>query len=145
MIRDLRSEHQAVIERLQPYGRWMRPIYVGQGRDNVLHLLHEINNADKHRLLQVVGAKPGNTSWSQPSTPPPPGIVEITGPDMRVLKHGAKVFEAPSGVNVYPKVIPVIAFSEGCNAVKHKGVLFTLRRIAKHVSEIVEGFAPEFS
>src|SRR3990170_302115 len=45
----LRREHRADIERLQPYKRWN-----GQGQDP-LWLLHEINNADKHRLIVVAG------------------------------------------------------------------------------------------
>ena len=52
-IASLRPSHQACIERLQPYKR-------GQGgRTNPSWMLSEINNADKHRLIQVVGGKTG--------------------------------------------------------------------------------------
>ena len=52
MIGPLRPEHQRRIERLQPFKR------ENLGRKSPLYLLHELNNADKHRLLQVVGADP---------------------------------------------------------------------------------------
>ena len=143
-IRSLRPNHQAIIEGLQPYQRKFSPMDVGRGRNNVLYLLHEINNADKHRLLQVVGGKPGITSWGGQWGNAPPGSVEITGPDIRVLKDGAKLMEAAVDVAVYPKFIPLIAFWQGCPAVRNKAVVFTFGRIARWVSDIVESFAPDF-
>ena len=136
MIGDLGKEHQALIKRLQPYksGR--------EGRNSPLWHLYEINNADKHRLIQVVGIKPAGLSWGgwgddveQPSFPTSRPVV---------LKDGAKFCEFSPGVTVHPKLFPLIAFSEGCPAVKDRTVRLTFGLILKEVSEIVESFGPEF-
>ncbi len=136
MIRDLRPEHQAVIERLQPYkaGRG--------GRSNLLYALQEINNADKHRLIQVLGAKHAAVSYAAWGD-------DVVSPlfDYRsvMLKDGAKFGEAAENVNVYPELSAYIAFWQGCPAVRRRPVHPTLVRITEQVSEIIEGFAPEFS
>lgn len=52
--------------------------------------------------------------------------------------------EAPEDVHVDANIIPLIAFSEGCEAVKNRAVVFTLSRIAKVVELIVERFSAEF-
>lgn len=137
MIRQLLPKHQALIERLQPYKR-------GRGDRNCpLWWLHEVNNADKHRLIQVVAAKTGAGPF-----------VGGLGDDFKypfsirpgmILKDGAIFGEAPHGVHVNPKLIPLIAFWEGCPQVKGKAVANTLRIITEDVSKILEGFAPEFS
>ena len=50
-IKSLHPCHQAALERFQPYKR-------GNGRTrSPVYLLHEINNADKHRLIQVVALR----------------------------------------------------------------------------------------
>lgn len=138
MIRDLRPEHQALIEQLQPYKR------DGGGRRNPLYLLHEINNADKHRLIQVVGVKSGAYTWSG-SGDTANGLLDLLdNSPFAVLKDGARIFEAPRDVPVDAKLVPVIAFWNGCAAVQHRGVCQTLAQIAEHVSEIVESFGSEF-
>lgn len=142
----LLPKHQAAIEMLQPYKRG------GGGTSNLLYLISEINNADKHRLLQVIGIKPHGYIWSKAND-------GDAFPDLRalnaiyeenrwnlidMLEDGAKVIEISPRVQVQSKVIPSIAFYEGCPAVYRRPVLITLRRIAKHVSEVVESFRPEF-
>lgn len=72
------------------------------------------------------------------------GVVRFDKSRFAILKDGAKFGEAPLHVRVNPKVIPLVAFWYGCEAVKGKGVCYTLSRIAEHVSEIVESFAAEF-
>lgn len=137
MIRDLKPKHQARIERLQPYKR-------GRGDRNCpLWWLHEVSNADKHRLIQVVGAKTGIgpfvVGWGDDFKYPfsiRPSII---------LKDGAIFGEAPRGAHVNPKLTPLVAFWEGCPQVKGKAVANTLRIITEDVSKIIEGFAPEFS
>lgn len=139
MIRDLCPPHQAIIERLQPYKRGRK------GRQCPLYWLQEINNADKHRLIQVVAAKWGAGPflgfWPESADRPP----SISIRRNVVLKDGAIFGEGPCNMHMHPKVIPLVAFSEGCEAVRLKSVTFTLGIIAEHVSEIVESFAPEFS
>lgn len=58
MIRDLRAEHQAAIEKVQPCKRREYP-----RRRNSLLCLSELNNADKRRLIQVVATLPMAYSW----------------------------------------------------------------------------------
>lgn len=135
MITSLRPEHQAVIERLQPYqpGRG--------GSDNALYLLSEVNNADKHRLLQVVAARAGLVTvgtWGDVD-------VDVAWAGLSVLEDGAKLLEAAPDVHVNPKLTPLVAFGDGCRAVQGRGVCLILDGIAKHVAEVVEGFGPEFS
>lgn len=137
MIRQLHTKHQAMIEALQPYKRGRG------GRINPLFLLMETNNADKHRLIQVVSVKWGGG-------PVFGGFVGDRLPDLPsirgavILKNGVKLFEAPRGMRVAPRFFPLIAFWKGCPAVERRGVTSTLRRIAEHISEIIEGFEAEF-
>mgnify|MGYP001597368030 CR=1 FL=1 len=134
MIRNLLPVHQARIERLQPYksGRG--------GLQCPLSWLKEVNNADKHRLIQVVGAKMGAGpfvgGWGDL------GAFPFSG--SQILKDGAKYGEAPRNVHVSQKLFPLVAFWQGCPEVKGKGVTNTLRLIAEDVSKIVESFAPDF-
>lgn len=135
MIRSLRLEHQTIIEGLQPYKRGR------QGHRDPLFLLREINNADKHRLIQVVGFKPTGLLWTGPGE-----VVEWPSYSRRpiVLKDGAKLCEFSPNARVHPNLIPLIAFSEGCPAVKNRSVTATFGSIVEEVSKIVERFGPEF-
>ncbi len=136
MIRNLKAEHQASIERLQPYK---------SGRGGLhcpLYWLKEVNNADKHRLIQVVGGKPGIGpfvgGWGDDLD------VHFGFDPRKILKEGAIFDEFAPDIHVRPKVVPLIAFWQGCPEVEGKGVTNTLRMIAEDVSKIIEGFAPEF-
>lgn len=135
MISDLREEHQTLIEGLQPYKRGRG------GKSSPLWRLYEVNNADKHRLIQVVGIKPAGVSWGGWGD-------EVEDPSFTrrpmVLKDGAKYCEFTPNVTVNPKLFPLIAFSEGCPAVKHVTVRLAFGLILKEVSEIIESFGPEF-
>jgi hypothetical protein len=134
MILGLRPEHQTVIEGLQPYKCG--------SKTNLLYLLSEINNADKHRLIQVVGLIMG--------------VAPVCGAfgdirerieyclDDTILEDGAKVLEAAPDVHVQPDFFPLVAFWQGCNAVRGLPVHLTLKRLAEHVSEVIESFGPEF-
>jgi hypothetical protein len=142
LIEPLSPEHQAAIKRFQPYRS------VNLGKRSPLYFLHELNNADKHRLLQVVGAKPagygvGATWGDEPF------------PDYRILprtifEDGAKVGRVAAAdvdkrkVQADQRIVPLIAFWQGCGAVQGLGVTPILSQIADRVSEIVESFGPEF-
>lgn len=141
MLKGVSEEHQAKIERLQPYKRLLKGSPSGYGRNNILYLLKELNNADKHRLIQVVGAKPGgiiNGGWERREVDVFSGAYDLSGPGYIVLADGAKVLTAPAEVQVYQKITPLIAFAAGCKAVKNKGVVFTLLRIAQRVQANLE-------
>ena len=141
MIKSLHPVHQAAIERLQPYNSTgTRPA------DHPLHHLNEINLADKHRLILVVGARPASVSWG--------GFVPIGHDHMpepiwhdariHVLEDGAPFVTVPSEVYVDTEIPPYVVFSEGCAAVRGDRVVFILRKIADCVSNIIEDFATAF-
>ena len=141
-IRSLRLEHQQDIESLQPYKG-------GHGfRQHPLYLLSELNNADKHRLLPVVGAFGGAFIFYQGAgTAPLPfdelrkAVELVHGP----LKDGAIVGYAPTSLGMNISIQPSISFAGGCAAVKGLGVRMTLFGIANHVAKIIESFEPEFA
>jgi len=142
LIKPLRREHQAEIERLQPYRRG------NKGKRSPLYFLHELNNADKHRLLQVVGAKPAGygagAAWGDEPLPDY-WILPRT-----VFEDGAKVGGVAAAdvhkrkVQMEQRIAPLIAFWQGCKAVQGLGVAPTLSQIADHASQIIESFGPEF-
>jgi hypothetical protein len=145
-IRLLAPIHQTRLERLQPYRRGR-----GGGK-NPLWLLNELSNSDKHRLIEVAGTKWGGGPITALWSAGPNNKFESKYADnpliikKRVLlKYGAKLVEAPRGMDVAPSIFPTICFWEGCRIVKWLPVRHTLDRIAEHVSEIVESFAPEFT
>src|SRR6266542_510008 len=137
MIKLLRDEHKACIERLQPYQRGRG------GKSNALYRLNEISNADKHRLLQIAGAKVGISP-----------IATVWGADddlsfaawrfNTILKDGTKLGEVAPKVRVHPDFMPLIVFGEGCRPVKGLPIHLTLDRILEEASEIIESFRPEF-
>ena len=84
MISLLKPDHQAIIERLQPYKRGKG------GRMSPLFQLSELNNADKHRLIQVIGVKVGVGPfvgwWIERSNATYPFVLP-----RRILKDGPKL------------------------------------------------------
>lgn len=136
MIRQLCEEHQTFIEGLQPYKRGRG------GRNNPLFWLKQINNADKHRLIQAVGAKTG-------AGPVVGGWGEQFDFHFRIrpgmiLKDGAILMEAPCNMHMSPKLMPLVSFWEGCPDVKGRSVVNTFRVLSREVSRIIECFSPEF-
>ena len=140
-IRSLRPVHQAAIEALQPYKG-------GRGfKRHPLWQLHELNNADKHRLLQVVGAFNGvmmmsaaRTAEVWPTEVHKAGVEYVFGP----LKDGAIVAYIPGNMDAEVELQPGISFAAGCPTVRGLGAYETLLRMTEHVEKIVEGFRPEF-
>jgi hypothetical protein len=131
MIRHLRPKHQAMIERLQPYKRGRLR------RKSLLFLLKEINNTDKHQVIQVVGSTPASHTYQGDL-----GELTLFYP---ILQDGAKVLEAPvSYVYMQPTIRPSVAFWQGCEAAKGRLVCETIFNMAYQVSQVLERFAPEF-
>ena len=136
MTRLLKPEHKTFIEGLQPYEG--RPDY------HPLNWLEEINNSDKHRLIQVVGAKlaigPG-LAWMGDREIIP--LMSIDG--FTILENGAEIYsDIPPDVQVVQNIVPSIAFANGCEIVKGRGVIFILNKIAILVSDIIDSFPNEF-
>lgn len=136
-LKGVLAKHQAMIEGLQPYKRGRG------GKADALWRLHEINRFDKHRLLPVVAAKRGGLAlsfWESEAA-----VEDISIRKLVMLKDGAKIGEAPAGVHVNPKLMPLIAFGRGSpEVVVGVGVLSVLTKALDRVSEIVETFAPDF-
>ena len=157
MLGLLLPKHQALIEGLQPYKRGsstrFKPVGPSQrgSRNSPLFWLKEINNADKHRLIQVVDSTIGislvmdrgdsglkrsftlSRLWS---------LHQI--PHLVILKDGAKFGEADLEMCVDAKISPVIVFAHSCDMVATMGVCNVLEEIATRVSQIIESFSPEF-
>lgn len=145
MIDRLCTDHQTRIEGMQPYRRKGKQAAFGRplvGRWSLLHRLHELNNADKHRLIQVVGAKPGAgpmvAGWGEETE------TEFRFMHAQILKNGTPIVEASAKMHVDSDILLLIAFAKGCEAVKYNGVCYVLSLIANHVDEIVESFTSDF-
>lgn len=145
MIRLLRPEHKVRIKRLQPYSRSggvrLNTIDLTKrtGSDSHLFWLEEINNADKHRIIQVVGVRPGSFGtihWGGHDT--------FTGGTFDILEDGVKFGEAAPDVNVKVNIAPLIAFTNCLDVVDREPVYFLLKIVATTISEIIESFATEF-
>jgi hypothetical protein len=150
MIRLLRPEDKTLIQRLQPYKRsdalLLKTIDLTKwrGRRSPLFWLEEINNADKHRIIQVVASKSasfGFAYWGERSDPP---FTAIKSRVFHILKHGAKYGEGDPDVSVYPYIRPLIAFAEGCDPMRNQPVCLALNKISVTVSEILELFSLQF-
>ena len=147
MIGLLRREDQARIERLQPYHRrnrakYIPPLRCQQGnRNSPLWWLQEINNADKHRLIQVIdvqsGISPGISAYGD-------DLQKVHWFRLHILDNGVKMLEAPHNVRVHGEYIPLMTFADGCDVVKLRSVHSVLDQMTAKVEEIVESFASEF-
>jgi hypothetical protein len=140
-IKRLSPCHQSLIERLQPYRRGRG------GKNSPFWLLHELNNADKHRLIQIVGAgRLGAISYSRTSTGE--DIKPLTFDHLKrrvVLRDHAKIGEADADVTVHKDILVLITFQEGCEAVKGRLVSQTLRAMIQEVENTIRLFEPAFS
>jgi hypothetical protein len=145
-IKLLSSKHQRMIERLQPYHR--RSEDGAKGRGHPLYWLQEINTADKHRVIPIVGYRADGLTWGTwegelAEADPFKDVIFTKRP--HVLKNGAKVgFEAAPHVVVNPRVIALVAFAEGSVGVKNRWVVGTLQKAADTVGQIVQAFALDF-
>jgi len=156
MLGLLLPKHQALIEGLQPYKRGSSTRFktVGPplrgGRNSPLFWLQEINNADKHRLIQVVATRIGiglvmdrrDSNLGRSFTPS--RVLSLHQTTLAILKDGAKFGEAASEMCVDAKISPVIVFAHSCDAVATMGVCYVLEEIATRVSQIISSFSPEF-
>ena len=151
----VRKSHLALITEFQPYKRGNR------NQRSPLWLLHELNNADKHRLVTVVTASAGMLSATGLSG----GTRLKTGvslhPNAKVghvrdLQEGVLVFDGidPSTrkiktrtidkMQVDFKIAPQVRFGGSCHAVKRLPVIRTLQGMAHEVSRVLEAFSSEF-
>lgn len=135
MLQGVRLEHQAIIERLQPYQRGRG------GKRSYLYLLKEVNNADKHQFMQVVGVSqaigPAVTHWQGET-------ISVVYAKRPMFEDGAKILDASPNVVVNPRVTPRVSFAHGCPAVVGRSVITVLHNAIEQASEAVESFGVEF-
>lgn len=148
MLKLLKIEHQISIEQLQPFNKngdstalQPRDLTKWGGYNAPLLWLEEINNADKHRLIQVAGVKPssfGVTYWGERD------IAPFSKGNLGILEDGVIFCEADPDVSVNPEIHPILAFASGCDTVYNLGVILLLQNIEIRVTEIIDIFSSEF-
>jgi len=133
----LRKPYRTTIQGFQPYKRRN-----GQRR-SPLWLLHQMNNADKHRVIPVVAGWIMGTSVMPRFGFTGPFTIKVGVP----LKANTKIGEVSSleeEMHMNRRLYSEIKFGEGCDAIKGLPVVGTLARIADQVSKIVKSFSGEF-
>jgi hypothetical protein len=139
-----------------------------KGADNPFWRLHQLDIADKHKLLVPVGtvhhrtvktltldeffaARPGTTEATMEEVvTPPPGIVapELSFP----VKDGAEIYRVPARLrtdpkaqmHMYPEFEFEIAFGE-VEVVKGEPLIPTLNKLIQFVEGFIKPFPPLFS
>ena len=148
MINGLSLSHKTDIERLQPYKRGRG------GRNCPLYWLKQINNTDKHRLVQVLDLGVAMTENFVTTYFPEhrgdfqsvPYVVSSIGvPELYLLptelEDGTRIAELAEDVEMQANFTPLIAFGDSCRIVKGKPAIPCLHQIADDVSSIIEFFA----
>lgn len=141
--------HRVVESRKKSAVKLLYTIEPYRGGNELLWMLHETNNADKHRLLIPVFAR------VQSLVSDPIKVKSPSGRTLRVetriewdrvldpIEDGAVVFsqsiEHPAQVHMKAKPVLDIAFGE-CRPLKGKAILPTLLQIAGEVEGIAETF-----
>jgi hypothetical protein len=140
-LRYIKPRHRTVLQGFQPYSRrdrdrpWPYPTKIAEPRHHPLWQLHEINNADKHRLLQVTARVA--RGFSLFVTAAPPGFV-FNGVKSKMgapLKNGAYLGSLDIGggslddVDMNLRLYPEVVFWDGCQTVKGLPVRATFERI----------------
>lgn len=137
-IQPLTDAQRKAVQDFQPFS---------PGRNDVkdpLWLLHELNNADKHRLIQTVVVKAGGAGYAildfdksfEPAHLDLGAAIEegavVGWADPRVFRRGELNRFGP---------MYAIAFGPGCEVVRGRAVAATLRAMADGVSEVIDAFA----
>lgn len=148
LVTPFKRKHGARIKRLQPYHR-------GNGqRRSLLWLLHELNNADKHRAIQMVAVSAGRIMPQVVKMTRDPDNVHDT-PLLRgfevkqgvPLKDSAKVGHIDATVSPKSKVemdiriTAKVVFDQGCDAIRGLEVIRLLVGAEQAVLEALKLFA----
>ena len=145
----VRQVHEALIESLQPFNT------EGGATTSTLLMISELNNADKHRLIQIGAYRAGNVGRRVEirgylyRNRPPTGLTFKEVNDLTEFQQGAFLVDGGVFGKVHRSVIerwpdisymPVTSdfvFSEGCDAVKGLPVLDLLGAMIRHCEHIV--------
>ena len=152
-LKCINRRYWARIEAFQPYKG-------GHGHlHSLLFLLHELNNADKHRLIQILFASVSSTqitgffgggSRIKIGVPIRPnakiGWIDPLPSAIPVLHSDGARFEIRMQEETQVKfnVSSSVRFGDGCYAVRNLPIFRTLDNINKEVSRIIESFASDF-
>ncbi|MBI2855403.1 MAG: hypothetical protein HYX93_00975 [Chloroflexi bacterium] len=143
-----KRKHKTLIEGLQPYHRRN-----GQ-RLSPLWLLHELNNADKHRFIQIAMVSASVISPRRLTLSRGPDVTEspmIGGIEVKQgvpFKNGAKIgrieINSQGNVKVDVRITAEVRFNQGCEAVKGFHVMSVLVGASNAVNETLRLFSGEF-
>ena len=142
------AKHRAMIERYQPYQR---------GNDfasDPLCILADINNADKHRVIQLVGAVAevrvtfdGGNSGVSTSLALAGFRLEKVSSGVITEDHApvaTVIIPARAPVNTQPHVTVEILFGEGSVRAQGRPTMDTLALIVDRVEEVIRDFEAVF-
>jgi hypothetical protein len=144
VIQNLTPRQKTLVRRLQPYHRGNRAI------EHPLWLLQNINNTDKHRVIQTIGAVFDVRGL---------GFGNLWGFDLynmnvyggQRLEEGAPIADftlvqtAPDArMDMHPEIIPTIEFGKGSNTVEGMPLIATLSDILTHVERVIGIFGRQF-
>jgi len=112
-------------------------------------LVHELNNADKHRQIQLFTGHIGSIGYGPEAISTGLHLSEYLNLKRRMhLKNGTKVGEiAPDlqgKVKMDHLITPNIFFWWGCKAIERHPVIPALGYIAKGVNDVIDLFVDEF-
>jgi hypothetical protein len=145
-----KREHMAMIQRLQPYHR------KNGKRRNHLWLLHEVNRADKHRLIQLASVAMARIEAQRVTLMGDPNDRTYTPMVGNLLvrnrvpfKDSAKVgrietLDTQHNVQVNVAVAAEVVFLQGCKAVQGFPVITVLHGAANTVSRVLQLAHGEF-
>jgi hypothetical protein len=147
MIRALNPEHRALIEREQPYN--------GLKTDDPLWWLHDINNSDKHRLVNTSGGFVTAAKIGIPRKGPGgldfhihtvgATVLEEDTPVLWMSFESAEAAQVAENMDVEMELTLDILFAEGSDIVFGKPMLISLASIVQRVASIVQKFQGEFA
>jgi hypothetical protein len=158
-------EHIAIIEGFQPYNG------LKGSHDDALGILHAINNADKHRIINIVGAVGSLDAMGLGGGRVGTNIFIGKGPAVNIGRNSSVNFgngctyktvgdgvidkdrtivaklisNTPPQWNFYPRINITIQFGEGAPRVQGRSIVNTLTLIYDRVKEVIERFESNFS
>src|SRR5215216_172758 len=140
LVQNLATRQEALIKWLQPYRRG------NKAESDLLWLLQDVNNTDKHRVIQTVGTVLGfqGHRFRNMQGFMPQDVNVHTGTR---LENGAPVADFTfvqtsrnAHMEMHPNFTFDIEFSEGSSAVEGMALLPTLSDILAHVEGIIPMF-----
>ncbi len=150
-IKGISSSAKSIIESRQPYSKSK------DVNKNFLHVLREIDNSDKHRLLTFLVAKGvprelkiGTVKSLKKKNSDPITIIDISLPSkaQRISDEGAETlrlqFDKPEpNVNVTGKPIIKIVFGD-LGEMTDQQILYIIQQLRKKVYDLINSFQSEF-